>query len=116
MATPDFIKEMRQSRRRILNIRPIVEHNPDMRDSLGTAMRAMNIIGAFTKGNDIKSVESGNINNRKFVFAMQEAIHFMREYAEAETNRKFDRWVKGNILDDDTNFIPVTKLGRVLFF
>lgn len=116
MATPDFILQMRQVRREILAAAPIAKAIPELRNDLCTAMRAMNIIGAFTKGNDITSVESGNINNRKFVRAMQSAINFMREYAEAETNRQFDQWTIDNILEDDNDIIPVTKQDRVLVF
>ncbi len=119
MAKPDFMVEMHNVRKQILrtnemakrlNVHLEVGHS----NELSKVMRAMNLVGAFARGDSVFSVESGNIDNRKFVGAMQTAINFMREYAEADTNRAFDDWVMDNLFADENSISIVDHRSRVL--
>lgn len=102
MATPDFIKEMRKVRSEIMTVNEFsrIIGIKTSREATATAMRAMNIVGAFSRSESIRSVESGDLDNHKFVIAMQSAVNFMRTYGEAEVNRDFDDWIVENLMSE----------------
>ena len=105
---PDFIKEMKNLRKEV-NLHTHFRHHQVGAEPFParTIMRAMNIVGAFAKRKPITIVESASINNRPFLDALQFAVYFMRETAEANINREFDEWVIENLIDDNENDIMI---------
>lgn len=111
--TPEFITAVRNGQRnadQALRMFPHIRHT----DLYRTGMRSFQIIRAFYKNKSIRSVESGDMNNRQFALAVQDAIHFMRNRAESEYNKQFDVWLKENLAGTKIEIVETRKTNRMV--